>query len=67
VSLSATVIHAAAGRIDYGLAALLSALLLAGILGGTAASRRLSGAGLKRVVAVMLVLVGAWYGVVSLG
>ena len=66
VSLSATVIHAVAGCIDYGLAALLSALLLVGILSGTAASRRLSSAGLKRVVAVMLVVVGAWYAVVSL-
>ena len=67
ISLSATVIHAVAGRIDYPLAALLSALLLAGILAGAAVSRRLSGHGLKRVVAVMLIAVGVWYGAVSLG
>lgn len=58
---AATLVNAAAGRIDYALGAVLGALLLAGTLGGLWLATRLSGRQLTAGVAVALVAVGVWY------
>ncbi len=58
---AATLVNAAAGRIDFALGAMLGALLAAGTLGGLWLSARLSARQLTTGVAVALVAVGAWY------
>jgi uncharacterized membrane protein YfcA len=62
VALAASSVHAAAGRLDFRLGIALAAALLAGWWCGHRAARAASLAGLRRVVAVFLVLTGIWTG-----
>ena len=65
ITLSATVINAHAGRIDYPLAMLLAMLVLVGTLAGGRLARYFSGRTLTLCVAVTLMGLGVWYGVGS--
>ena len=65
ITLSATVINAHAGRIDYPLAMLLALLVLVGTLAGGRLARYFSGRTLTLCVAVTLMGLGVWYGVGS--
>lgn len=62
VALAASAVHAAAGRIDWGLATAVAAALLAGWWLGDRLARRVPTAGLRRGVAVCLIATGLWYG-----
>ena len=61
VALAASAVHAAAGRLDWALAALCGVLLLAGALAGQRAARDLPVARLQRAVAALLLGTGAWF------
>lgn len=61
VALSASAVHALAGRLDVTLAGLCGVLLLAGSLAGQRAARRLPVHRLQRGVAVLLLATGAWF------
>lgn len=65
IALAATIVNAAARRIDYGLAMTLAVLVLSGTFAGTHASRRLSRRGLTMAVAITLISVGIWYGLAT--
>lgn len=65
IALSATIVHAAARRIDFALAVTLAVLVLAGTFAGSHASRRLSRRGLTTAVAITLICVGIWYGLAT--
>jgi hypothetical protein len=66
ITLAATAVYAAAGRIDLPLALTLAALLIAGTWAGARLSARLSGRALTNAVAWTLVGVGIWFGYASL-
>jgi uncharacterized membrane protein YfcA len=66
ITLAATAVYAAAGRIDLPLALTLAALLIAGTWAGARLSARLSGRALTNAVAWTLVGVGLWFGYASL-
>jgi uncharacterized membrane protein YfcA len=66
IALTATVVNAFAARIDFGLAGMLSALVLAGAVSGSALSRRLSRRRITVAVAITLIGVGLWYGLATL-
>ena len=66
ITVFATVVYAIEGRIDPALAATLSVLLLIGTFAGAKLSNRLSGRTLANAVAATLVVVGLWYGYVTL-
>jgi uncharacterized membrane protein YfcA len=65
ISLTATAVNVLAARIDFGLGGMLSALVLAGALGGSALSRHLPGRHMTVVVAITLIAVGLWYGLAT--
>lgn len=62
ICLTATGVHALAGRLDATLGIALGALLIAGTFAGAWLSRRLSSRGVTVAVALMLIGVGLWYG-----
>lgn len=62
VALAASTVHAAAGRIDWLVAAAVAAALLAGWWLGDRLAQRLPTTGLRRGVAVCLIATGLWYG-----
>lgn len=66
ITLSATVVNAAAGRIDVPLGATLGVLLIAGTFSGAWLSGRLSRRALTVAVALGLIGVGLWYGYATL-
>jgi len=66
ISLSATAVNLVSGRIDYALAAALSVLVLAGTMAGSFISRAISRRVVTVAVAIILVLVGGWYGASSI-
>lgn len=66
ITVAATVVYAAEGRIDYPLAFTLAALLLAGTWAGGRLLSRLSGRALTVTVAWTLVGIGLWFGYASL-
>jgi uncharacterized membrane protein YfcA len=66
ITLAATAVNAAAGRIDYALGALLGVLITGGIYSGVLFARRLSLRELRQAVALTLLGVGLWYGYTSL-
>lgn len=66
ITIAATAVYAAAGRIDAPLALTLAMLLVAGTWAGARLSARLSGRALTVAVAWTLVGVGLWYGQATL-
>jgi uncharacterized membrane protein YfcA len=66
ITVAATAVYAAAGRIDLPLALTLAALLIAGTWMGARLAARLSGRALTDAVAWTLVGVGAWFAYASL-
>lgn len=66
ITLSATLVNAAAGRIDWILGATLGVLLIAGTFTGAWLSGRLSRRTLTVAVALSLIGVGLWYGYATL-
>jgi uncharacterized membrane protein YfcA len=62
LALCAAGTHAAAGALDLPLALLLGVVLLAGSLGGRAVARHLPVHALQRLVSVLLLAVGGWFG-----
>lgn len=62
VALCAGAGHALAVAVDWPLALLLGVVLLGGSIGGQAAARKLPVRSLQRVVSVLLLLVGGWFG-----
>jgi len=61
VALASSVVHAMAGRLDWPLAALCGALLLAGSLAGQRAASGLDPRQLQRLVSGLLLAVGGWF------
>jgi len=66
ITLAATVVNAAGGRLDWVLGAMLGAVLTAGTLAGAWLSARLPARRLAQAVGVTLVATGAWYGFATL-
>ena len=62
VTALATAVNVAKGRLDFGLATVLAALLVLGMLAGTRIAARLSPAASMRAVALVLIFVGVAYG-----
>ncbi|HET9734498.1 MAG TPA: sulfite exporter TauE/SafE family protein [Burkholderiales bacterium] len=66
ITVAASTVYGAAGRIDIHLALTLAALLIAGTWAGARLSARFSGRALTAAVAWTLVGVGAWFAYASL-
>lgn len=66
VAISASTVHALAGRLDWRLALMCGLLLMIGSLAGQRAARRLPVAQLQRAVAVLLLATGGWFAVLIL-
>ncbi len=66
ITLTATLVNAAGGRIDWVLGATLGALLTAGTLAGAWLSVRLPARRLAQAVGLVLVATGLWYGFATL-
>lgn len=66
ITLAASAVYGAAGRIDYALASTLTVFLLAGVYAGAKLLHRLSSRALVMAVAWTLVGVGLWFGLNSL-
>jgi uncharacterized membrane protein YfcA len=66
ITVAASAVYGAAGRIDIQLALTLAALLIAGTYAGARLARRLSTRALTVAVAWTLVGVGGWFAYVSL-
>lgn len=60
IALSSSAVHAAAGRLDGGLALACGAVLLVGSLLGQRLAQHLPRAQLQRLVSALLVVVGGW-------
>jgi uncharacterized membrane protein YfcA len=65
ITVAATAVYAAAGRIDYTLALTLTAFLIAGVYAGAKLLHRFSGRALTMAVAWTLIGVGLWFGLNS--
>jgi len=61
VALTSSAVHAAAHRLDWGLAAVCGMLMLLGSLAGQRLARGLDRQRLQRFVSGLLLLVGAWF------
>lgn len=66
ITLAATLVNAAGGRLDWLLGASLGALLTAGTLAGAWLAARLPARRLAQAVGLVLVATGAWYGYATL-
>jgi len=65
ITLAASAVYGAAGRIDYALASTLTVFLLAGMYAGAKLLHRLSSRALVVAVAWTLIGVGLWFGLNS--
>jgi uncharacterized protein len=61
IALAASTAHAAAGRIDWSLSAIVAALLVVGVAAGRPLARRLSPGPLQACAALLLVVTGVWF------
>lgn len=62
VALCAGAAHWASGALDLRLGCVLGAVLLAGSIAGQWAAQRINVGGLQRMVCLLLLVVGAWFG-----